>query len=192
MRTKDGKEWQAICRATGNIASTVRVVTKVAREVEISDAWAGSCVEWVMACRRRVEGEAKRSFSYQDGWIYWEASLTLTILTPSIRYQSNIPAILPQVLDQVKFCITTSDISVLSQALSLLAVLLELAPTTTFPAIEREVLGDIYPIAHSPLVSGVALGAFLAFFSALVQADLRIATHVVPNVVIKRKGLMRT
>ena len=109
----------------------------------------------------------------------------MTILTPSIRYQSDVPADLPQILVlQVKPYITTSDISVLSQALSLLAALLELAPTTTFPAVEREVLGDIYPIAHSPLVSGAALDALLSFFSALVQADLQIATHVVPNVVI--------
>lgn len=45
-------------------------------------------------------------------------------------------------------------------------------------------LADIYRIAHSPLVSGAALDSLLAFFSALVQADRQIATHVVPNLVI--------
>ena len=28
VKTKNGKEWQAICRATGNTASAVRVITK--------------------------------------------------------------------------------------------------------------------------------------------------------------------
>ena len=53
VRTKDGREWQAICRATGNTAGAVRVVTKVAREVEMSDAWVGSCVEWVMGLLKK-------------------------------------------------------------------------------------------------------------------------------------------
>ena len=72
----------------------------------------------------------------------------------------------------------------LSQALSILALLLELSPSITFPVVEKELLADIYQIAHSPLVSGAALDSLLAFFSALVQADRQIATHVVPNLVI--------
>ena len=109
------------------------------------------------------------------------------------RYQSGVPADLPPTLVlQVKPYIATSDISVLSQALSLLAALLDLAPSTTFPAVERELLSDIYPIAHSPLVSGAALDALLPFFSALVQADLQIATHVVPNLVIAVEKGQRT
>ena len=46
------------------------------------------------------------------------------------------------------------------------------------------VISDIYLIAHSLLVSGAVLDVLLMFFSALVQADLQITTHVVPNVVI--------
>jgi cullin-associated NEDD8-dissociated protein 1 len=63
-------------------------------------------------------------------------------------------------------------------------VLLELSLTATFPEVEREVLGDIYQIAHSPLLSGAALDSLLMFFSSLVQADSQIATHVVPNLAI--------
>ena len=55
---------------------------------------------------------------------------------------------------------------------------------TTFPEVERDLLSGVYVIAHSPLVSGAALDSALAFFSALVQADVQIATHVVPNLVI--------
>jgi cullin-associated NEDD8-dissociated protein 1 len=69
-------------------------------------------------------------------------------------------------------------------ALSLLALLLELAPTTTFPEIESDLLPDVYRIARSPLVSGAALDSLLSFCSALVSADHQIATHLVPNLVI--------
>ena len=59
-----------------------------------------------------------------------------------------------------------------------------MSPSITFPVVEKELLTDVYRIAHSPLVSGAALDSLLAFFSALVQADSQIATHVVPNLVI--------
>ncbi|KIM50112.1 hypothetical protein SCLCIDRAFT_34642, partial [Scleroderma citrinum Foug A] len=152
----------------------------VAREVEMSDAWVGSCVEWVMGLLKKSgRGGKTELFTALD-----------TLLR---RYQSGVPDELPPTLVlQVKPYITTSDISVLSQALSLLAALLDLAPSTTFPAVERELLSDIYPIAHSPLVSGAALDALLSFFSALVQADLQIATHVVPNLVIAVEKGQRT
>lgn len=47
MRMKAGDEWQAMCRITGNTSGAVRAVTKVAREVEMSEQWVNSCVEWV-------------------------------------------------------------------------------------------------------------------------------------------------
>ena len=49
---------------------------------------------------------------------------------------------------------------------------------------EHDLLNEIYTVAHSPLVSGVALESLFRFFAALVQADNQIATHVVPNLVI--------
>lgn len=101
------------------------------------------------------------------------------------RYQSGIPADLPpSLVPQIKPYVGTSDISLLSQALSILALLLELSPSITFPVVEGELLTDVYRIAHSPLVSGAALDSLLTFFSALVQADSQIATYVVPNLVI--------
>jgi len=59
-----------------------------------------------------------------------------------------------------------------------------LAPASTFPEVEQELLSDIYVIVHSPLVTGVAFEAALVFFGSLVEADMQIATHVVPNLVI--------
>lgn len=79
---------------------------------------------------------------------------------------------------------TTSDITLLSQALIVVTLLLNLTPQATFPEVERYLLSDIYAIAHSPLVSGAALDSLLLFFTALVQADDQISTHLVPNLVI--------
>jgi cullin-associated NEDD8-dissociated protein 1 len=108
----------------------------------------------------------------------------LAVVDTLFRYQSGIPPDLPPALvPQIKNYISTSDISLLSHSLIILATLLELSPGGTFPEIERDMLPDVYTIAHSPLVSGAALDAILVFFAALVQADGQIAAHVVPNLV---------
>lgn len=100
------------------------------------------------------------------------------------RYQSGIPPDLPPALVlQIRNYVSTSDISLLSHSLTILASLLELSPIGTFPEVERNVLPDLYTIAHSPLVSGAALDAMLVFFASLVQADGQIATHIVPSLV---------
>ncbi len=99
-------------------------------------------------------------------------------------YASGIPQDLPAtVIFHIKPYLSTADTQPLSQALSILSLLLDLSPNTTFPVIEREVLSDIYTIAHSPVVSSVALDSLLRFLSSLVHADNQIATHVVPNLV---------
>ena len=59
-----------------------------------------------------------------------------------------------------------------------------MAPAVTFPGVEHDFLKDIYSIAHSPLVAGVPFESVLDFFASLVQADMQITTHVVPNLVI--------
>lgn len=53
MKSKSGKEWQAICRTTGNTAGAVKVVTKVARDVDIGDQWVNSCLEWIMVLLKK-------------------------------------------------------------------------------------------------------------------------------------------
>ena len=103
----------------------------------------------------------------------------------SCSYGAGIPSDLPSsLIPQIKTYISTADISLLSQALSTLALLLELSPAITFPEVEHDLLNDIYNVSHSPLISGVALESLFRFFAALVQADNQIATHVVPNLVL--------
>jgi len=98
------------------------------------------------------------------------------------RYDNGVPANLSHTLiPQLKSYVSTTDISLQSQALSLFALLLQLSPKSTFPEVEREVLEDVYNIAYSPLTSGAALDSVLAFFGALVEADFQIATHVVSS-----------
>ena len=80
--------------------------------------------------------------------------------------------------------ITTNDIALLSHALSVLSLLLQLAPEQTYPSVESVYLKDIYNIAHSPLLSGSSLDALLFFLARLVEADTEIATHVIPSLTI--------
>jgi hypothetical protein len=106
----------------------------------------------------------------------------------SNSYKSAVPLDLPSSLvPHVRTYISVSDISLLSQALTILALLLELSPSVTFLEVEHNLLNEIYAVAHSPLVSGVALVSLFRFFAALVEADNQIATHVIPNLVIFAK-----
>lgn len=59
IRPKGGKEWQSICRTTGNTAGAVRVVTKVAKSAEMSDEWVDYCVEWIMGLLKKSERGGK-------------------------------------------------------------------------------------------------------------------------------------
>jgi len=189
---KDRKEWEYICRTTAKSESGVRVITKVAKEVQVGDDWVNMCLSWLMGLLTKSARMGKvEVFGALDVLLkrYSFASFfllqILLIIPLSHSYISGIPpALPPSLIPQIKAYISTSDISLLSQALSTLALLLELSPTITFPQVERGLLNDIYHIAHSPLVAGVALDSLFRFFSALVQADNQISTHVVPNLVL--------
>lgn len=52
-RSKNRKEWESICRTAGSTEGAVKVVTKVAQEVDISDDWVNGCVEWLMLLMRK-------------------------------------------------------------------------------------------------------------------------------------------
>ncbi|KAL6300990.1 TIP120-domain-containing protein [Sparassis latifolia] len=172
VKTKNRREWDAMCRTTGRTDGAVQVITRVAREVEIGDDWVNGCIQWLVILLKK-SGRTGKS----DMFTCLDALLR--------RYKVCIPTDLPSVLIPVlKIYITNTDISLLAQALAIVALLLELAPSTTFPEVEQGLLSDIYIIAHSPLVSGAAFESVLAFFATLVEADMQIATHVVPNLVI--------
>jgi len=83
--------------------------------------------------------------------------------------------------------LTTSDIVLLSQSLTTLTILLQYSPASSFPEVESIVLQDIYPLAHSNLVSGTCLDSLLGFFGALVEADGQIASHLIPGLVTSLK-----
>ncbi|TEB18995.1 ARM repeat-containing protein, partial [Coprinellus micaceus] len=172
MRAKDRKEWEYICRASGKTEGAVKVVTKVAKVAPVDDAWVNGCTQWLIGLLQK-SGKAGKA----------DVFIALEVLVKS--YSAGVPADLPSALvPQIKPYVSTSDIALLAQALSVLAILLETAPATTFPEVEHDLLNDIYAISHSPLVSGPALEALFKFYSALVQADNQIATHLVPNLVI--------
>jgi cullin-associated NEDD8-dissociated protein 1 len=200
VRGRDRREWEAICRVGAKSDGAVKVVTRVAKEVPaaLGDAWVNGCVEWGMTLLKRGGRAGKMEvFGGLDVLlrrcvVLFFQFILLTAFSFS-SYTDGVPASLPSVLvPQVKQYLSTSDIPLLSQALSLLALLLELAPATTFPEIERDLLPDVYRIAHSPLVSGAALDSLLSFCAALVSADNQIATHLVPNLVIAVEKAPRT
>ncbi|KAF8060828.1 armadillo-type protein [Lyophyllum atratum] len=172
MKSNGGREWESICRATGKTDGAVRVVTKVAKEVSVSDAWVSGCVDWLLNLLKKSGRNGKP-----------EIFVALEYLLRS--YTSGVPpALAPALVAQVKPYISVSDISLLSHSLTILAYLLQFTPSATFPEVEKHLLADIYQISHSPLLSPVALESLLAFFSALVQADDQISTHIIPNLVI--------
>ncbi|THH17136.1 hypothetical protein EW146_g3609 [Bondarzewia mesenterica] len=169
VKAKDRKEWECICRTSGRTDGAVKVVARVAEEVDVGDEWVNGCVEWALTLLKK---------SGRVGKV--ELFECLSVLLA--RYEGGVPAdLVPVLVSQLKSYLTTFDISLLSQTFTLLALLLQLSPGIAFPEVEREVLQDVYIIAHSPLVSGAALEAVLAFFAALVEADSQIAAHVVPS-----------
>ena len=46
VHSKGGQEWEYVCRTTGRTDGAVRVVTRVAREADITEQWVGGWVEW--------------------------------------------------------------------------------------------------------------------------------------------------
>ena len=172
MKTKGRKEWEYICRSSGKTDGAVKVVTKVASQAPVDDEWANGVMQWLINLLQK-SGRAGKA----------EVFGALEVLIKS--YSAGVPKNLsPALVPHIKPYISTSDISLLAQALTILATLLELSPETTFPEVESDVLAEIYKISHSPLVSGPALEVLFRLFAALVQADDQISTHLVPNLVI--------
>ncbi|KAK1235725.1 hypothetical protein PQX77_001032 [Marasmius sp. AFHP31] len=172
MKGKGRKEWEAICRQTGRVEGAVKVITRVASEVTVGDDWVNECMEWLVGLLKKA-GRAGKA----------ETFVAIDVLLRS--YTSGVPNTLPGTLiAHIKPYLTVTDIALLSQSFNTLSALLEMAPTVTFPEIEKTLLSTIYSISHSPLVSGNALDSLLGFYAALIRADEQIATHVVPNLVL--------
>ncbi|KIJ45062.1 hypothetical protein M422DRAFT_167119 [Sphaerobolus stellatus SS14] len=179
VKTKGGEEWQAMLKV-GRTESSVKVIKRVAIEAEMDDQWINGCVEWVSNILKK-SGRAGKV----------DAFVTLNNLIS--KYQSGVPADLaPHLIPQLSNYLTTTDIALLSQALATVCILLQFSPATSYPAVEEDILKDIYPLAHSPLVSGACLDSLLGFFSALVEADSQIASHVIPGLVTALKKADRS
>ncbi|EJD55111.1 TIP120-domain-containing protein [Auricularia subglabra TFB-10046 SS5] len=171
VRGKGGREWEVLLRASGRADGAVKVVERVARDVEMDDAWVSGSIEWVLGVLRR---------SGRGGRV--EAFACLDVLLRA--YTNGLPAQLPaQLLPQLAQYLSTGDIALFAQALLTHAALLQLAPQVTFPLVEKQVLPTVYGLTPSPLISGATLDALQAFYASLVEADAQIATHIVPNLI---------
>ncbi|KAG8898086.1 hypothetical protein FRB99_007676, partial [Tulasnella sp. 403] len=170
VKTKDGKEWDALMRGN-RTDGAVQVITKVAAEVDMDDAWVSSSTEWTAGVLRRP-GKAGKAAAF---------TCLQTLLR---RCKSGIPSHIPHdLVPQLQGFLSFNDLVLLTHALTTLAILLTLFPKEIFPLVESSILPQTYQIAYSPAVSGSALEALTDFFCALVVADSQIATHVVPGLV---------
>ncbi|KAJ7442200.1 Fungalysin metallopeptidase-domain-containing protein [Mycena galericulata] len=115
------------------------VITRVARGVPsaLGNAWVNGRVEWVMVFATATVAEAWQA---EDGGVPWSWTYRCAVICLVSSRRSSY--------------LSTSDIPLLSQALSLLTLLLELAPTTTFPEIERDLLARRLP--HRALTARLA------------------------------------
>lgn len=88
-----------------------------------------------------------------------------------------------ETVNQLKHYLTIADITVLSQALHTLAILLRSYPHVTYPIVESQIVPIISGLVCSPLVSGAALSSTEEFFGTLVTVDNQIASHIIPNLI---------
>jgi cullin-associated NEDD8-dissociated protein 1 len=52
-RSKNLKEWEAIRRTTGRTEGAVHVITRVAKEVDVSDDWTSASIDWTMTLLKK-------------------------------------------------------------------------------------------------------------------------------------------
>lgn len=51
--SRNGKEWELICKTTGKTQNAVKVITKVAKEVRVGDGWVNACIAWLLALLKK-------------------------------------------------------------------------------------------------------------------------------------------
>ncbi|KAF8174733.1 armadillo-type protein [Pholiota molesta] len=136
-------------------------------EVSIGDDWVNGCVAWLMGLLKK---------SGRSGKV--EVFGALDVLLKS--YKSGIPPTLPSnLIPQVKTYISTTGY---------VSLLLELAPSITFPEVEHDLLNDIYTVTHSPLVSGVASNRDSCVPNLVISAEKAPKAETSPSNVAKCIG----
>ncbi|RXW15834.1 hypothetical protein EST38_g10023 [Candolleomyces aberdarensis] len=141
VKTKGLKEWEFICRPSGKTEGAVKVVTKVAKEAPVGDDWANGCVQRLINLLQK-SGRAGKA----------EVFGALEVLLKS--YSAGVPPSLPSALVPViRPYITTADISLLAQGLTILSILLELSPSTTFQQVESDLLNSMHLVPNLVIAS---------------------------------------
>ncbi|KAG8804388.1 hypothetical protein FRC16_008910 [Serendipita sp. 398] len=162
-----GVEWDAL-RKGARPEGAVRVIKKVAASnVSMPDDWVVQSVEWVLGVLRR-SGRGGRVESFE----------CLDVLLAKGTVSDEI---IKDVINQLKQYLTIADITVLSQALTTLSLLLEKYSKVTYPIVETQVVGLVSSLACSSLVSGAALSSTEDFYGTLVTVDNQIASHIIPS-----------
>ncbi|KAK7468323.1 hypothetical protein VKT23_002837 [Stygiomarasmius scandens] len=209
LKNKDKQEWTYICRptTTGNtkVEGGIRVISRVAREPAVTsvigDQWVNGCMDWLLGVlkNRGLTASASAPTSASGSGAGTGTSLRTgkvevftaidTLLKAYTPPSSIPPGLPPTLIAQIKpfLSLSTSslDISLLSQSLVTLSILLDVAPKLTFPEVEKSLLNEVYAVScETTLGGGVVVDSLLGFYESLVRADPEIATHVVPGLVI--------
>ncbi|KZT42868.1 ARM repeat-containing protein [Sistotremastrum suecicum HHB10207 ss-3] len=171
MKTTGGNEWDYILRSTTRTETPIRVITKVAKEAEMDSRWFDASIEWVSGVLKK-QGRVGKVEAFGCLFALLQKQSTTNPYTPT-------PALL-QLLHQY---LTVSDISLFSQAISIVSLLLQTSPRATYPSVEKDLLKDIYDLTYSPLISGASLDSLLTFYTSLVTADGPIATRLISNLI---------
>lgn len=84
VRSKNGKEWESICRQTGKVDGAVKVIIKVAKEVNVSDAWVNGCMDWILGLLKKSGRPGK-----SDIFLAFEVLIRRFVALPSSRIIAN-------------------------------------------------------------------------------------------------------
>jgi hypothetical protein len=100
----------------------------------------------------------------------------------SLRYQSGLPAgLVATIIPQLLPYLAIEELSHFTNSLTVVTLMLQLAPHDAYPVAEAEILPIIYRCAVSHLPTGLLLDSVVEFFGSLVAADPPIANRLLPG-----------
>ena len=86
--TKGGQEWDYVRRTTGRTDGAVRVVTRVAREADVTGLWVDGCVEWATKLLIK-NGRSGKAEVFECLTVLLSRSVSSTHVTPVITHTSS-------------------------------------------------------------------------------------------------------
>jgi len=100
----------------------------------------------------------------------------------SHRYQSGLPAgLVATIIPQLLPYFAIEELSHFTNSLTIITLMLQMAPRDAYQIAEAEILPIIYRCAVSHLPTGLLLDSVVEFLGSLVAADPPIANRLIPG-----------